>query len=195
MENFDEMKLYWQQLANKSGVDSETNRKILEAIRSNNYKSLKGKMIKERVIGLFVAVAMMIFLALYCASGKKFHVVTWTTMEILVFIAFIIEFLDIIFIDKMDFSESVTKRKEKLIQYKKWYRYSYYFAAIAVAVFVGVFLKYETWLYNPDATVRLLITISIGLPIVGCIFYLNHRHDMNNLKELEEIIDDDCDSL
>lgn len=82
-----------------------------------------------------------------------------------------------------------------LVQYKKWYRYGYYFAAIAIAVFVGVFLKYETWLYNPDATVRLLITTSIGLPIVGCIFYLNHRHDMNNLKELEEIIDDDCDSL
>lgn len=189
------MKLYWQQLADKSDVDSETNRKILEAIRSNNYKSLKGKMIKERVIGLFVMVAMMIFLAVYCASGKKFHVVTWTTAEIIAFIAFIMGFLDIIFIEKMDFSESVTKRKEKLIQYKKWYRYSYYFAAIAVAVFVGVFLKYETWLYNPDATVRLLITISIGLPIAGCIFYLNHRHDMNNLKELEEIIDDDCDSL
>lgn len=195
MENFDEMKLYWQQLANKSGVDSETNRKILEAIRSNNYKSLKGKMIKERVIGLFVMVAMMIFLAVYCASGKKFHVVTWTTMEILAFIAFIVGFLDIIFIDKMDFSESVTKRKEKLIQYKKWYRYSYYFAAIAVAVFVGVLLKYETWLYNPDATVRILITTSIVLLIAGCIGYLNHRHDMNNLKELEEIIDDDCDTL
>lgn len=195
MENFDEMKLYWQQLADKSGVDSETNRKILEAIRSNNYKSLKGKMIKERVRGLFVMVAMMIFLAVYCASGKKFHVVTWTTMEILAFIAFIIEFLDIIFIDKMDFSESVTKRKEKLIQYKKWYRYSYYFGAIAVAVFVGVLLKYETWLYNPDATVRLLITTSIVLPIAGCILYLNHRHEMNNLKELEEIIDDDCDTL
>lgn len=195
MENFDEMKLYWQQLADKSGVDSETNRKILEAIRSNNYKSLKGKMIKERVIGLFVVVAMMIFLAVYCASGKKFHVVTWTTAEILAFIAFIIEFLDIIFIDKMDFSESVTKLKEKLILYKKWYRYSYYLAAIAIAVFVGVFLKYETWLYNPDATVRILITTSIVLPIAGCIFYLNHRHDMNNLKELEEIIDDDCDSL
>ena len=189
------MKLYWQQLADKSGVDSETNRKILEAIRSNNYKSLKGKMIKERVIGLFVAVAMMIFLAVYCASGKKFHVVTCTTAEILVFISFIIEFLDIIFIDKMDFSESVTKLKEKLIQYKKWYRYSYYFAAIAIAVFVGVLLKYETWLYNPDATMRILITTSIVLPIAGCIGYLNHRHDMNNLKELEEIIDDDCDSL
>lgn len=195
MENFDEMKLYWQQLADKSGVDSETNRKILEAIRSNNYKSLKGKMIKERVIGLFVAVAMMIFLAVYCASGKKFHIVTWTTTEILAFIAFIMGFLDIIFIDKMDFSESVTKLKEKLILYKKWYRYSYYLAPIPIAVFVGVFLKYETWLYNPDATVRLLITISIVLPIAGCIGYLNHRHDMNNLKELEEIIDDDCDTL
>lgn len=195
MENFDEMKLYWQQLADKSDVDNETNRKILEAIRSNNYKSLKGKMIKERVIGLFVAVAMMIFLAVYCASGKKFHIVTWTTAEIMAFISFIIEFLDIIFIDKMDFSESVTKLKEKLVQYKKWYRYGYYFAAIAIAVFVGVLLKYETWLYNPDATMRILITTSIVLPIAGCIGYLNHRHDMNNLKELEEIIDDDCDSL
>lgn len=152
-------------------------------------------MIKERVIGLFVVVAMMIFLAVYCASGKKFHVVTWTTAEILVFIAFIMQFLDIIFIEKMDFSESVTKLKEKLIQYKKWYRYSYYLAAIAIVVFIGVFLKYETWLYNPDATVRILITTSIVLPIAGCIFYLNHRHEMNNLKELEEIIDDDCDSL
>lgn len=189
------MKLYWQQLANKSGVDSETNRKILEAIRSNNYKSLKGKMIKERVIGLFVAVAMMIFLAFYCASGKKFHIVTWTTAEIMVFIAFIVGFLDIIFIDKMDFSESVTKLKEKLILYKKWYRYNYYLTAIAIAVFVGVLLKYETWLYNPDATVRILITTSIVLLIAGCIGYLNHRHDMNNLKELEEIIDDDCDTL
>lgn len=195
MENFDEMKLYWQQLADKSDVDNETNKKILEAIRSNNYKSLKGKMIKERVIGLFVAVAMMIFLAVYCASGKKFHVVTWTTAEILVFIAFIVGFLDIIFVDKINFSESVTKLKEKLILYKKWYRYSYYLAAIAIAVFVGVLLKYETWLYNPDATMRILITTSIVLPIAGCIGYLNHRHDMNNLKELEEIIDDDCDSL
>lgn len=191
MENFDEMKLYWKQLDDKSDVGSETNKKILEAIRSNNYRSLKGEMKKERVIGLMALVAIMIFIAIYNASGKKFHVVTWTSAEIFAFISFIVQFLDIIIIDKMDFSESVTKLKEKLRQYKKWYYYSYYLAAIMVAIYIGIFLKYETWLYIPSAQSRILITAGISLVVAACIIYLNHRHDMNALKELEEIIDEE----
>ena len=54
MEDFEEMKLYWNQLAEKNNVDSETNKKILESIMSNRYKSLTGKMIKERVIGMMI---------------------------------------------------------------------------------------------------------------------------------------------
>lgn len=191
MENFDEMKLYWKQLDDKSDVGSETNKKILEAIRSNNYRSLKGKMKKERVIGLMALVAIMIFIAIYNASGKKFHVVTWTSAEIIAFISFIVQFLDIIIIDKMDFSESVTKLKEKLRQYKKWYYYSYYLSAIMVAIYIGILLKYETWLYIPSAQSRILITAGISLVVAACITYLNHRHDMNALKELEEIIDEE----
>ena len=65
MEDFEEMKLYWNQLAEKNNVDSETNKKMLESIMSNRYKSLTGKMIKERVICMIVAAVFMIFLLLY----------------------------------------------------------------------------------------------------------------------------------
>ena len=62
MEDFEEMKQNWNLLAEKNSVDSETNKKILESIRENRYKSLKGKMLKEGKICLILIMAMMIFI-------------------------------------------------------------------------------------------------------------------------------------
>ena len=164
MEDFEEMKLYWNQLAEKNNVDSETNKKMLESIMSKRYKSLTGKMIKERVICMIVAVVFMIFLLLYqyrhiLASGP-FHEVTFCVMESLMTLVFFQTFWEI------------------LVNYC---------IAIAIAILLTGMMIYlgDIKLQYTAAKVTALIVFPIG----GCFMYLAYLHEKKRIKAFEEIID------
>lgn len=195
MEDFEEMKLYWNQLAEKNNVDSETNKKILESIMSNRYKSLTGKMIKERVICMIVAAVFIIFLLLYqyrhiLASGP-FHEVTFCVLESLMTLAFFQTFWEILVINKFDFSTDVTVLRKRINSYKRYTSINYCIA-IAIAILLTGMMIYlgDIKFQYVEVKMRLLILIPIG----GCFIYLAYLHEKKRIKAFEEIIDgqDSC---
>ena len=190
MEDFEEMKLYWNQLAEKNNVDSETNKKMLESIMSKRYKSLTGKMIKERVICMIVAVVFMIFLLLYqyrhiLASGP-FHEVTFCVLESLLTLAFFQTFWEILVINKFDFSTDVTVLRKRINSYKRYTSINYCIA-IAIAILLTGMMIYlgDIKLQYTAAKVTALIVFPIG----GCFIYLSYLHEKKRIKAFEEIID------
>lgn len=195
MEDFEEMKLYWNQLAEKNNVDSETNKKMLESIMSNRYKSLTGKMIKERVICMIVAAVFMFFLLLYqyrhiLASGP-FHEVTFCVMESLMTLVFFQTFWEILVINKFDFSTDVTVLRKRINSYKRYTSINYCIA-IAIAILLTGMMIYlgDIKLQYTAAKVTALIVFPIG----GCFMYLAYLHEKKHIKAFEEIIDgqDSC---
>ena len=193
MEDFEEMKLYWNQLAEKNNVDSETNKKILEAIKTNRHRSLTGSMIKERVIGLIVIIALMIFLLLdrhhFILSTRPMHDVTFCMAEGLMLLGFLQTFWEILYIDKFDFSMDVTNLRKKISNYKKYIVYSYRILGPFLAIiFIGtmIYLGDIPFQYT-EVKIRLLVVF----PIVGCLTYLGYIHEMKRIKRLEEFIDDE----
>ena len=195
MEDFEEMKLYWNQLAEKNNVDSETNKKILESIMSNRYKSLTGKMIKEKVIEMIVDAVFMIFLLLYqyrhiLASGP-FHEVTFGVVESLMTLAFFQTFWEILVINKFDFSTDVTVLRKRINSYKRYTSISYCIATAIVILSIGMMI------YLGDIKLQytaVKVTALIVFPIGGCFIYLSYLHEKKRIKAFEEIIDgqDSC---
>lgn len=190
MEDFEEMKLYWNQLAEKNNVDSETNKKMLESIMSKRYKSLTGKMIKERVICMIVAAVFMIFLLLYqyrhiLASGP-FHEVTFCVMESLMTLVFFQTFWEILVINKFDFSTDVTVLRKRINSYKRYTSINYCIA-IAIAILLTGMMIYlgDIKLQYTAAKVTALIVFPIG----GCFMYLAYLLEKKRIKAFEEIID------
>ena len=190
MEDFEEMKLYWNQLAEKNNVDSETNKKILESIMSNRYKSLTGKMIKEKVIEMIVDAVFMIFLLLYqyrhiLASGP-FHEVTFCVMESLMTLAFFQTFWEILVINKFDFSTDVTVLRKRINSYKRYTSISYCIATAIVILSIGMMI------YLGDIKLQytaVKVTALIVFPIGGCFIHLAYLHEKKRIKAFEEIID------
>ena len=190
MEDFEEMKLYWNQLAEKNNVDSETNKKMLESIMSNRYKSLTGKMIKERVICMIVAVVFMIFLLLYqyrhiLASGP-FHEVTFCVMESLMTLVFFQTFWEILVINKFDFSTDVTVLRKRINSYKRYTSINY-----CIAIAIGILLT-GMMIYLGDIKLQYTaakVTALIVFPIGGCFIYLAYLHEKKRIKAFEQIID------
>ena len=195
MEDFEEMKLYWNQLAEKNNVDSETNKKMLESIMSKRYKSLTGKMIKERVICMIVAVVFMIFLLLYqyrhiLASGP-FHEVTFCVMESLMTLVFFQTFWEILVINKFDFSTDVTVLRKRINSYKRYTSISYCIATAIVILLIGMMIYLGDIKFQYTAA---KVTALIVFPIGGCFIYLAYLHEKKRIKAFEEIIDgqDSC---
>ena len=195
MEDFEEMKLYWNQLAEKNNVDSETNKKILESIMSNRYKSLTGKMIKEKVIEMIVDAVFMIFLLFYqyrhiLASGP-FHEVTFCVMESLMTLAFFQTFWEILVINKFDFSTDVTVLRKRINSYKRYTSISYCIATAIVILSIGMMIYLGDIKFQYTAA---KVTALIVFPIGGCFIYLAYLHEKKRIKAFEEIIDgqDSC---
>ena len=195
MEDFEEMKLYWNQLAEKNNVDSETNKKILESIMSNRYKSLTGKMIKEKVIEMIVDAVFMIFLLLYqyrhiLASGP-FHEVTFCVVESLMTLAFFQTFWEILVINKFDFSTDVTVLRKRINSYKRYTSISYCIATAIVILLIGMMIYLGDIKFQYTAA---KVTALIVFPIGGCFMYLAYLHEKKRIKAFEEIIDgqDSC---
>ena len=193
MEDFEEMKLYWNQLAEKNKVDNETNKKILEAIRTNRYRSLTGKMFKEGMIGLIVIMAIMIFLLLdryhHILAARPMHEVSFCVIEGLALLSFLGSFMEILYIDKFDFSMDVTKLRRKISNYKKYVVYSYrIMPPVLITIFIGT-MRYmgDIQLQYTEVKIRFLIVF----PIIGCFIYLMYRHEMKHIKQLENFIDDE----
>ena len=193
MEDFEEMKLYWNQLAEKNKVDSETNKKILEAIRTNRYRSLTGKMFKEGMIGLIVIMAIMIFLLLdryhHILAARPMHEVSFCVIEGLALLSFLGSFMEILYIDKFDFSMDVTKLRRKISNYKKYVVYSYrIMPPVLITIVIGTMIYMgDIQLQYTEVKIRFLIVF----PIIGCFIYLMYRHEMKHIKQLENFIDDE----
>lgn len=193
MEDFEEMKLYWNQLAEKNNVDSETNKKILEAIKNNRHRSLTGKMFKEGMIGLIVIMAIMIFLLLdryhHILAARPMHEVSFCVIEGLMLFAFFVTFLEILYIDKFDFSMDVTNLKKKINNYKKYVVYSYrVMPPVLITIVIGTMIYMgDIQLQYTEVKIRFLIVF----PIIGCFIYLMYRHEMKHIKQLENFIDDE----
>ena len=193
MEDFEEMKLYWNQLAEKNKVDNETNKKILEAIRTNRYRSLTGKMFKEGMIGLIVIMAIMIFLLLdryyHILAARPMHEVSFCVIEGLALLSFLGSFMEILYIDKFDFSMDVTKLRRKISNYKKYVVYSYrIMPPVLITIVIGTMIYMgDIQLQYTEVKIRFLIVF----PIIGCFIYLMYRHEMKHIKQLENFIDDE----
>lgn len=190
MEDFEEMKLYWNQLAEKNNVDSETNKKILDSIMSNRYKSLTGKMIKERGIGMVVEAILMIFILLnqyrhILASGPM-HEVSFYYAESLAVFAFFASFWEILVINKLDFSTDVTVLRKRINSYKRYNSISYCIGIATAILLIGMMI------YLGDIKLQytsVKVTAMIVIPIVGCFIYLAYLHEKKRIKAFEEIID------
>ena len=195
MEDFEEMKLYWNQLAEKNNVDSETNKKILESIMSNRYKSLTGKMIKERMIGMIVDAVFMIFLLLnqyrHILPSGPFHEVTFCVMESLMTLVFFQTFWEILVINKFDFSTDVTVLRKRINSYKRYTSISYCIATAIAILLIGMMI------YLGDIKLQytaVKVTGMIVIPIGGCFIHLAYLLEKKRIKAFEEIIDgqDSC---
>jgi cell division protein FtsL len=190
MEDFEEMKLYWNQLAEKNNVDSETNKKILESIMSNRYKSLTGKMTKERVIVMIVAAVFMIFLLLnqyrHILASGPFHEVTFRVVESLMTLAFFQTFWEILVINKFDFSTDVTVLRKRINSYKRYTSISYCIATAIVILLIGMMIYLGDIKFQYTAA---KVTALIVFPIGVCFMYLAYLHEKKRIKAFEEIID------
>jgi hypothetical protein len=193
MEDFEEMKLYWNQLAEKNNVNSEINKKILESIRKNRYESLTGKMKKERVIGLIFIVAVMIFIQLdkyhHILAAPPMNDISFCMIEGIGLLGFLMTFLEILFFDKLDFSMDVTKLKRKISNYRKYVVYSYrIFVPILSIILLG------SMIYMGDIQLQytaVKITFVVTILITLCILYLCYKTEMKRIKRLEEFTDDE----
>ena len=195
MEDFEEMKLYWNQLAEKNNVDSETNKKILESIMSNRYKSLTGKMIKEKVIGMIGDAVLMIFLLLnqyrHILASGPFHEVSFCFIESIMAIAFFGTFLETLVINKLDFSADITLLRKRINSYKRYNSICY-----CIAIAIGILLT-GMMIYLGDIKLQytaVKVTAMIVIPICGCFIHLAYLHEKKRIKAFEEIIDgqDSC---
>ena len=193
MEDFEEMKLYWNQLAEKNNVNSEINKKILESIRKNRYESLTGKMKKERVIGLIFIVAVMIFIQLdkyhHILAAPPMNDINFCMIEGIGLFGFLMTFLEILFFDKLDFSMDVTKLRRKISNYKKYVVYNYrIFVPILSTILLG------SMIYMGDIQLQytaVKITFVVTILITLCILYLCYKTEMKRIKRLEEFTDDE----
>ena len=193
MEDFEEMKLYWNQLAEKNNVNSEINKKILESIKKNRYESLTGKMKKERVIGLIFIVAVMIFIQLdkyhHILAAPPMNDINFCMIEGIGLLGFLMTFLEILFFDKLDFSMDVTKLKRKISNYRKYVVYSYrIFVPILSTILLG------SMIYMGDIQLQytaVKITFVVTILITFCILYLCYKTEMKRIKRLEEFTDDE----
>ncbi|MBO4483452.1 MAG: hypothetical protein J5735_06490 [Prevotella sp.] len=193
MEDFEEMKLYWNQLAEKNNVNSEINKKILESIKKNRYESLTGKMKKERVIGLIFIVAVMIFIQLdkyhHILAAPPMNDINFCMIEGIGLFGFLMTFLEILFFDKLDFSMDVTKLRGKISNYKKYVVYSYrIFVPILSTILLG------SMIYMGDIQLQytaVKITFVVTILITLCILYLCYKTEMKRIKRLEEFTDDE----
>ena len=193
MEDFEEMKLYWNQLAEKNNVNSEINKKILESIKKNRYESLTGKMKKERVIGLIFIVAVMIFIQLdkyhHILAAPPMNDINFCMIEGIGLFGFLMTFLEILFFDKLDFSMDVTKLRRKISNYKKYVVYNYrIFVPILSTILLG------SMIYMGDIQLQytaVKITFVVTILITFCILYLCYKNEMKRIKRLEEFIDDE----
>lgn len=193
MEDFEEMKLYWNQLAEKNNVNSEINKKILESIRKNRYESLTGKMKKERVIGLIFIVAVMIFIQLdkyhHILAAPPMNDINFCMIEGIGLFGFLMTFLEILFFDKLDFSMDVTKLRGKISNYKKYVVYNYrIFVPILSTILLG------SMIYMGDIQLQytaVKITFVVTILITLCILYLCYKTEMKRIKRLEEFTDDE----
>jgi ABC-type multidrug transport system fused ATPase/permease subunit len=191
MEDFEEMKLYWNQLAEKNSIDNETNKKILESIRKNRYESYLSKRMKETIIGMIVIVAIMIFLVLdrvHHFLANPFQIVTFTTMEIGALIAFILCFFEVLILQRLDFSAGVAIVKEKIRFYKKFCLFNLWLGYFMVIVGVAVLAYFEEW--NNPPTIAIFVGIFVII-ISGCFLYLNHRQEIKHIRRLEDFIDEE----
>ena len=193
MEDFEEMKLYWNQLAEKNNVNSEINKKILESIKKNRYESLTGKMKKERVIGLIFIVAVMIFIQLdkyhHILAAPPMNDINFCMIEGIGLFGFLMTFLEILFFDKLDFSMDVTKLRGKISNYKKYVVYNYrIFVPILSTILLG------SMIYMGDIQLQytaVKITFVVTILITLCILYLCYKTEMKRIKRLEEFTDDE----
>ena len=190
MEDFEEMKLYWNQLAEKNNVDSETNKKMLESIMSNRYKSLTGKMIKERMIGMIVDAVFMIFLLLnqyrHILPSGPFHEVSCCFIESIMAIAFFGTFWEILVSNKHDFSADVTVLRNRINSYKRYNSIGYCIVIPIAILLIGMMI------YLGDIKLQytsVKVTALIVIPICGCFIYLLYLHEKKRIKAFEEIID------
>ena len=193
MEDFEEMKLYWNQLAEKNNVNSEINKKILESIKKNRYESLTGKMKKERVIGLIFIVAVMIFIQLdkyhHILAAPPMNDINFCMIEGIGLFGFLMTFLEILFFENLDFSMDVTKLRRKISNYKKYVVYSYrIFVPILSTILLG------SMIYMGDIQLQytaVKITFVVTILITLCILYLCYKTEMKRIKRLEEFTDDE----
>ena len=193
MEDFEEMKLYWNQLAEKNNVNSEINKKILESIRKNRYESLTGKMKKERVIGLIFIVAVMIFIQLdkyhHILAAPPMNDISFCMVEGIGLLGFLMTFLEILFFEKFDFSMNVTQLRRKISNYKKYVVYNYrIFVPILSTILLG------SMIYMGDIQLQytaVKITFVVTILITLCILYLCYKTEMKRIKRLEEFTDDE----
>lgn len=193
MEDFEEMKLYWNHLAEKNNVNSEINKKILESIKKNRYESLTGKMKKERVIGLIFIVAVMIFIQMdkyhHILAAPPMNDISFCLVEGIGLLGFLMTFLEILFFEKFDFSMNVTQLRRKISNYKKYVVYSYrIFAPILSIILLG------SMIYMGDIPLQytaVKITFIVGILISFCILYLCYKTEMKRIKRLEEFTDDE----
>ena len=193
MEDFEEMKLYWNQLAEKNNVNSEINKKILESIKKNRYESLTGKMKKERVIGLIFIVALMIFIQLdkyhHILAAPPMNDISFCMVEGIGLLGFLMTFLEILFFEKFDFSMNVTQLRRKISNYKKYVVYNYrIFVPILSTILLG------SMIYMGDIQLQytaVKITFVVTILITLCILYLCYKTEMKRIKRLEEFTDDE----
>ncbi len=190
MDNFEELKLYWNKLNVNANIDEETNRRILETLKKKNYKSCVDSMINKS----YLYIAILILVMFICLVDNNFHLIphiefhpiSFVILEFLPFCGFVSESYKVIILSKIDYTDGPTVIKRRIESLKRHQKISTYCGVVLLILSLVAF----SYLQGLFCNVTAMTTFVLGTIVICIITYLETLSENKRFKELEDGIDD-----
>lgn len=182
MNDFDELKKVLNELVNTNVETAKSNESIIKIIEGKRKRSFLSSIIKKKNCELTVSVIAMIGLLFY-QEYRGFTILTFTLMEIALFLCFIQSFIQSRILAKLQFPDTVISFKKCVDKYKKTVH------IFRVALVILVALIVFSILFNEIVySLKLVIIACVGLIVCFCYIWKAINQENKEMNELTEIV-------
>jgi uncharacterized membrane protein len=183
MNDFDELKKVLNELVNTNVETAKSNESIIEMIEGKRKQSFLSSIIRKKNCELTVSAIAMAGLLLYQEYRGFASFLTFTLMEIALFLCFIQSFIQSRILAKLQFPDTVISLKKCVDKYKKTVH------IFRVALVILVALIVFSILFNEIVySLKLVIIACVGLIVCFCYIWKAINQENKEMNELTEIV-------
>ena len=182
MNDINELKKALNELVNTNVETAKSNESIIKMIEGKRKRSFLSSIVKKKNCELTVSVIAMVGLLFYQEYRGFASILTFSLLEIGLFLSFIQSFIQSRTLGKLQFSDSVNSFKGTVDKYKKTSQYFRVALFIIVALIVLSVLLYEL-VYSWE----IIIVASVVLIVCFCYILKDISQENKEMKELNEI--------